>query len=803
MHNDNDGHDNKNNNVNQPMLQPRRSARIRQRPSSPTEDEDEHHENGSKQQGEQEDQIMANVDYQEQEQGVGKRQQGGSSLSGTPAPGSPEGSSTTAGRRGGTRHGIQTENEDSQFVLRWVQDNYQYEQDHNVPRSGMYEHYRSTCERCNASPVNSATFGKLIRHVFPEISTRRLGTRGQSKYHYCGIRRRAGPNLAPPPPFHRSRHQQQHLYHAETASSSTTAAAAAAPPPPQQPPASSTYYSQPVSTRRIRATTGTRPYHRRPRPMSPDDNSPSGPMDISGPSSFTELAASHRPYHHYLHHHQQQQHPFMPPSSPSPSPTASSFPPRARGAFAGAGIVQHQQQQQQDMTSSSLAAVSRPTDATLAHQPSKRTRLGDPVPDYPSTPRTDLHLPAFTTLTFASQNDTMHEFAHVYEMHCTEILHMIRSGQFQSIYGVLVGFYHMLPDRFRTLIDEQPQAADAIWRWDCALYDAVIVTMLPTIQSPLSYEMNKALREYTRDLENYLSDSLHGYPDNLRELKTDVARIFVSKFRRHLKLNQMAQAAAALLRRPNTLEPMRQDWDRVDVASILDQTHWPCDCDSAEIRRILVFDITNLLNSEASLDHWISWMQGVVDRYMTTHQQKAGRNHGYLIFYAKQFMLKWSVYTSLIIKDMTLTGAKSIDQFRILTLFFDDMMQYLIEERLAKVMASSPFAQQPLTVAAAAAALNTTSTGGSSSSAPATSPPPSSAPAAAKTGAEAAQARGQQTSTSTATTTTAVAMLDTPPPSTTASSHREHHSQDQQRQQSPPQQHLRQPTPSQSSTATQ
>eukprot|EP00158_Paraphelidium_tribonemae_P006265 Partr_v1_DN27755_c0_g1_i1_m67649 putative regulatory factor X len=35
--------------------------------------------------------------------------------------------------------------------------------------------------------VNSASFGKLIRCVFPSIRNRRLGIRGQSKYHYNGI----------------------------------------------------------------------------------------------------------------------------------------------------------------------------------------------------------------------------------------------------------------------------------------------------------------------------------------------------------------------------------------------------------------------------------------------------------------------------------------------------------------------------------------------------------------------------------------------------------------------------------------
>ena len=37
-------------------------------------------------------------------------------------------------------------------------------------------------------PVNPASFGKLIRSVFRGLKTRRLGTRGNSKYHYYGIR---------------------------------------------------------------------------------------------------------------------------------------------------------------------------------------------------------------------------------------------------------------------------------------------------------------------------------------------------------------------------------------------------------------------------------------------------------------------------------------------------------------------------------------------------------------------------------------------------------------------------------------
>ena len=37
-------------------------------------------------------------------------------------------------------------------------------------------------------PVNAASFGKLVRSVFVGLKTRRLGTRGHSKYHYYGIK---------------------------------------------------------------------------------------------------------------------------------------------------------------------------------------------------------------------------------------------------------------------------------------------------------------------------------------------------------------------------------------------------------------------------------------------------------------------------------------------------------------------------------------------------------------------------------------------------------------------------------------
>ncbi|AOA61944.1 Transcriptional repressor [Komagataella phaffii CBS 7435] len=57
-----------------------------------------------------------------------------------------------------------------------------------VARNKIYNYYASICLSNGISPLSAASFGKLVRIVFPLVTTRRLGTRGQSKYHYCGIR---------------------------------------------------------------------------------------------------------------------------------------------------------------------------------------------------------------------------------------------------------------------------------------------------------------------------------------------------------------------------------------------------------------------------------------------------------------------------------------------------------------------------------------------------------------------------------------------------------------------------------------
>lgn len=73
-------------------------------------------------------------------------------------------------------------------IVQWLLDNYEIAEGESLPRSTVYNHYLTYCDQLQMASVNAASFGKIIRSVFIGLKTRRLGTRGHSKYHYFGVR---------------------------------------------------------------------------------------------------------------------------------------------------------------------------------------------------------------------------------------------------------------------------------------------------------------------------------------------------------------------------------------------------------------------------------------------------------------------------------------------------------------------------------------------------------------------------------------------------------------------------------------
>ena len=67
-------------------------------------------------------------------------------------------------------------------------DNFEAAEGVSLPRATLFALYMQHCNELEIEPMNAASFGKMIRSIFSGLKTRRLGTRGNSKYHYYGIK---------------------------------------------------------------------------------------------------------------------------------------------------------------------------------------------------------------------------------------------------------------------------------------------------------------------------------------------------------------------------------------------------------------------------------------------------------------------------------------------------------------------------------------------------------------------------------------------------------------------------------------
>lgn len=71
----------------------------------------------------------------------------------------------------------------SDATYKWLKEKFQYKPNVSISRTIIYELYQQFCRQCNLTPFCKAAFGKMIRNQFPLVKSKRLGARGQSKYH--------------------------------------------------------------------------------------------------------------------------------------------------------------------------------------------------------------------------------------------------------------------------------------------------------------------------------------------------------------------------------------------------------------------------------------------------------------------------------------------------------------------------------------------------------------------------------------------------------------------------------------------
>ncbi|XP_041901368.1 DNA-binding protein RFX2 isoform X4 [Corvus kubaryi] len=467
--------------------------------------------------------------------------------------------------------------------LQWLLDNYETAEGVSLPRSSLYNHYLRHCQEHKLDPVNAASFGKLIRSVFMGLRTRRLGTRGNSKYHYYGIR------LKPESPLNRLQEDTQYMAMRQ------------------------------------------QPIHQKQRYRAAQK------MD-----GMAESASNSNPH-----------------TTPEQSVAAQS---------------QHHQQF---------------IDVTHV------------FPEFPAPDLGNVLLQEGFTL-----NDVK-TLQILYRRHCEATLDVVMNLQFHYIEKLWQSFWSPKapPSDGPTALpssEEEPEGTlpkdklitlckyEPILKWmrscDHILYQALVEILIPDVLRPVPSTLTQAIRNFAKSLEGWLMNAMSEFPSQVVQTKVGVVSAFAQTLRRYTSLNHLAQAARAVLQNTSQINQMLSDLNRVDFANVQEQASWVCQCEEGMVQK-LEQDFKLTLQQQSSLDQWASWLDNVVTQVLKHHEGSPSFPKA-----ARQFLLKWSFYSSMVIRDLTLRSAASFGSFHLIRLLYDEYMFYLVEHRVAQATGETPIA---------------------------------------------------------------------------------------------------------------
>ncbi|XP_041337980.1 DNA-binding protein RFX2 isoform X7 [Pyrgilauda ruficollis] len=477
-----------------------------------------------------------------------------------------------------------TSHKSSLLNSHWLLDNYETAEGVSLPRSSLYNHYLRHCQEHKLDPVNAASFGKLIRSVFMGLRTRRLGTRGNSKYHYYGIR------LKPESPLNRLQEDTQYMAMRQ------------------------------------------QPIHQKQRYRAAQK------MD-----GMAESASNSTPH-----------------TTPEQSVAAQ---------------CQHHQQF---------------IDVTHV------------FPEFPAPDLGNVLLQEGFTL-----NDVK-TLQVLYRRHCEATLDVVMHLQFHYIEKLWQSFWSpkAAPSDGPTALPSSEEEAEGtlpkdklitlckyepILKWmrscDHILYQALVEILIPDVLRPVPSTLTQAIRNFAKSLEGWLMNAMSEFPPQVVQTKVGVVSAFAQTLRRYTSLNHLAQAARAVLQNTSQINQMLSDLNRVDFANVQqEQASWVCQCEEGMVQK-LEQDFKLTLQQQSSLDQWASWLDNVVTQVLKHHEGSPSFPKA-----ARQFLLKWSFYSSMVIRDLTLRSAASFGSFHLIRLLYDEYMFYLVEHRVAQATGETPIA---------------------------------------------------------------------------------------------------------------
>ncbi|TRY91434.1 hypothetical protein DNTS_018801 [Danionella cerebrum] len=331
------------------------------------------------------------------------------------------------------------------------------------------------------------------------------------------------------------------------------------------------------------------------------------------------------------------------------------------------------QQQNQQQQGSGLSDIS-----TQVQQYQQFLDASRALPEFPDVDLQGKALPEGITL------EHLKSFQLLYREHCEAILDVMVNLQFPLVETLWKTFWRFSEsqagDSASLAVHDESEKRlpksclvmlckyEPVLRWsrDCdnQLYQGLVEMLIPEVLRPIPSALTQAIRNFAKSLESWLTNAMVNVPEEMVRVK----------------------AARAVLQNTAQINQMLSDLNRVDFANVQEQASWVCRCEDRVVQR-LEQDFKLTLQQQNSLEQWAAWLDAVVSQVLKPYQSSSALPKA-----AKLFLLKWSFYSSMVIRDLTLRSAASFGSFHLIRLLYDEYMYYLIEHRVAQAKGQTPIA---------------------------------------------------------------------------------------------------------------
>lgn len=514
------------------------------------------------------------------------------------------------------------------FVQTWLTANYAPYPDGNVPRQGLYFSYRRVCDQYGIPHINTATLGKAIRLCFPTIKTRRLGVRGNSKYHYCGIR---------PATAAEAEYLQEYIH-----KSNNTAA------------------QQSVNAARLAHEQAEAVNNKNDGSDDDDDDDSEGmgsnvgskrnsltlPADIKSTAFSQDLCDKTPTAATLLSEVQSTQRP------------PSSFPHQA-------SIRRH------------------PQSEPILSVPSQSPQAANNVPAYinSQTPLSVRQFPHFPSIDDAVGTSSTHHTILAREVwgwfqdHLDALLESVRLFRFDQFEMHLRTFWTNLSHQHREIV-HAPAIAGLMAKADAIVYDEILEILRSQMLSPLSSAALSSLRQLANKMEKILLVALENYGNTFVEPKVELGARFGHLVLRFLDIYQVTQALNTVLTNQKQLTEMRRSWQKVDFDSVRNQSALVCNCRHEDLVQLLEVEFVGLLDtvskSTEPVREVMTWADKCCERLMgNTRVHHVGPEERATMS-SRSVLIRWGYVTSQVMRDLTIRSDPAFGAFQIMKLFLDD-----------------------------------------------------------------------------------------------------------------------------------